>query len=135
MSFADIKARARRAIHGRLGVSASLTDDDHPAGLIFAEDYTGPGLLVRYHNKLSREGDLDGDYGQIIDGIDRLVFHDENVAEVSAALVANGEAPLVLARDAQVRIEAYKGVTFSLDTQEPPDGPGETAWVVARVRG
>lgn len=53
-------------------------------------------MLVRYHNKLSREGDLDGEYGQIIDGIDRLVFHDENVAEVSAALVANGEEPLVL---------------------------------------
>lgn len=135
MSLADIKARARRAIHGRLGVSASLVDDDHPDGLIFGEDYTGPGLLVRYHNKLSREGDLDGEYGQIIDGIDRLVFHDENVAEVSAALVANGEAPLVLLRAAQVRIEAYKGVTFSLDTQEPPDGPGETAWVVARIRG
>lgn len=135
MSLADIKARARRAIHGRLGVAATLVDDDHPTGLIFGEGYTGPGLLVRYHNKLSREGDLDGDYGQIIDGIDRLVFHDENVAEVSAALVANGEAPLVLSRAAEVRIEEYKGVTFSLDTQEPPDGPGETAWVVARIRG
>ncbi|MEN6332975.1 MAG: hypothetical protein ABFE01_01875 [Phycisphaerales bacterium] len=135
MSLADIKARARRAIHGRLGVAATLVDEDHPDGLIFAEDYVGTGLLVRYHNKLSREGDLDGDYANIIDGIDRLIFLDENVAEVSDALVANGEAPLVLSRGALVRIEEYKGLVFSLDSQEPPDGPSETAWVVARSRG
>ena len=135
MSLADIKARARRAIHGRLGVAATLVDEDHPDGLIFAEDYVGTGLLVRYHNKLSREGDLDGDYANIIDGIDRLIFLDENVAEVSDALVANGEATLVLSRGALVRIEEYKGLVFSLDSQEPPDGPSETAWVVARSRG
>lgn len=135
MSLADIKAKARRAIHGRLAVSASLIDDAHPTGLIFADDYTGPGLTVRYHNKLDRNGGLTDDYAEIIDGIDRLVFHDENVAEVSAALVANGEAPLAVSRAAEITIEDYKGLTFVLDTQQPPDGPGETVWVVARKRG
>lgn len=135
MSLADIKARARRAIHGKLGVAASLVDDDHPDGLLFGEEYTGTGLLVRYHNKLQRNGDLDGDYATIIDGIDKLVFLDENVAEVSAALVANGEAPLVLGNGAEVKIAEYKGLSFALDTQEPPDGPLETVWVVARLRG
>lgn len=135
MSLADIKLQARRAIHGSLAVPAIYTDDDHPDGLIFAEDYTGSGLTVRYHNKLDRSGDLNGDYSEIIDGIDKLVFSDENVAEVSAALVDNGEAPLVLSRGASVRIEAYKGLTFTLDSQEPPDGPLETRWVVARIRG
>lgn len=134
MSLADIKANARRAIHGRLAVSASYVDEDHPDGLIFAEDFTG-GLTVRYHNKLDRSGDLDGDYASVIDGIDRLVFLDENVAEVSAALVANGQPALVLSRGAEVTISEYKGLTFSLDTQEPPDGPLETSWVVARIRG
>lgn len=134
MSLADIKAKARRAIHGRLAVSATLVDDDHPDGLIFADDYTGAGLTVRYHNKLDRTGALTDDYAEIIDGIDRLVFHDENVAEVSAALVDNGEAPLALSRGAQVTIEGYKGLTFALDSQQPPDGPGETVWVVARKR-
>lgn len=135
MSLADIKAKARRAIHGRLAVPATLVDEDHPEGLIFAADYDGPGLTVRYHNKIDRTGDLNGDYAEIIDGIDKLVFLDEAVAEVSAALVANGQPPLVLSRGAEVTIEGYKGLTFTLDTQEPPDGPSETLWVVARVRG
>lgn len=135
MSLADIKNRGRRAIHGKLAVSARLVDEDHPDGLIFADDYTGIGLTVRYHNKLQRAGDLNGDYAEIIDGIDRLIFLDDNVAEVSAALVANGEAPLVLSRGAEITIPAYKGLRFTLDSQEPPDGPAETCWVVARVRG
>lgn len=135
MSLADIKAKARRAIHGKLAVAATLIDEDHPTGLIFADDYTGPGLAVRYHNKIDRNGDLDGDYAEIIDGIDRLVFNDENLAAVSAALEDNGEAPLVLARAAVVTIPEYKGLRFTLDSQEPPDGPLEVIWVVARSRG
>lgn len=134
MSLADIKDKARRAIHGRLAVAAQLTDDDHPDGLIFAEDYAGTGLTVRYHNKIDRSGNLDGDYAEIIEGIDKLVFLDANVAEVSAALVANGQAPLALSRGAEITIPQYKGLTFQLDTQEPPDGPSETVWVVARIR-
>ena len=101
---------------------ALLVDEDHPNGLVFADDYTGGGLLVRYHNKIDRSGDLDGDYSEIIDGIDRLIFLDSNVADVSAALVENGEAALVLSRGAQITIPAYKGLTFSLDTKQPPDG-------------
>lgn len=134
MSLADIKKQARRALHGRLAVSATLVDDDHPDGLIFDDEYTGARLTVRYQNKIDRSGDLDGDYADIIDGIDRLIFLDENVAEVSVALVANGEPPLVLSRGAQVTIPEYKGLIFTLDSQEPPDGPSETIWVVARVR-
>lgn len=134
MSLADIKANARRAIHGKLAVSASYVDEDHPDGLIFAEDYVGTGLTVRYHNKIDRSGDLDGDYAEIIDGIDRLVFLDENVAEVSAALELNGELPLVLSRTGVVTIAEYKGLRFALDNQEPPDGPLETIWGVARLR-
>ena len=70
----------------------------------------------------------------MIDGIDRLVFNDENVAEVSAALVENGEAALVLSRNAEVTIPAYKGLKFILDSREPADGPLETIWIVARAR-
>ena len=135
MSLADIKARTRRAIHGRLAVSATLVDETHPNGLIFADEYEGGGLTVRYHNKIDRTGDLGGDYAEIIDGIDRLIFLDDNVAEVSAALVENGEPPLVIARNAEITIPEYKGLTFVLDTKSPPDGPSETVWVVARKRG
>ena len=135
MSLADIKARTRRIIHGRSAVSASLVDEAHPDGLIFADGYEGPGLTVRYHNKIDRTGDLTNDYAEIVDGIDRLIFLDENVAEVSAALVANGQAPLQIARNAVVTIPEYKNLSFVLDTKSPPDGPSETVWVVARKRG
>lgn len=135
MSLVDIKERTRRAIHGKLAVPATLVDDDHPDGLLLGEDYAGSGLTVRYHNRIAKTGDLDGDYASVIDGIDKLVFLDENVAEVSAALLDNGQPPLVLSRGATVTIEGYKGLTFQLDSQEPPDGPLETVWVVARMRG
>lgn len=134
MSLIEIKEAARRVIHARAAVPCEYVDDDHPDGLVFAEDYTGDGLLVRYHTKMNVTGDIDGAYADRIDGIDRLVFLTENVAEVSAALEDNSEAPLVLSRNARVTIEGYQGLIFSLDSLEPPDGPLETAWVVARLR-
>lgn len=132
-SLADIKAQGRQRIHDRAAVSCLLVDDDHPLGLIFADD-DETQLTVRYLTKLDTTGGLDSDYGQVIDGIDRLIFNDSNVAEVSAALVDNGEAPLVLSRAAKVTIPEYKGLAFTLDSQEPPDGPSEIAWTVARTR-
>lgn len=135
MSLIDIKARARRAIHRKLAVPVtSFKDEEHPDGLAFGDLVSPPTLTVRYHNKLARDGNLDGDYAEIIDGIDRLIFLDENIAAVSAALVEAGEAPLVLSRGAEVLIQPYQGLRFTLDTQEPPDGPLEIAWVVARSR-
>lgn len=115
-------------------MSCDLVDSDHPDGLTFASDYEGETLTVRYHTKLDQTGDLDGNYGEILDGIDRLVFHDDNLAEVSQALQSNGEAPLTLARGAKITIPGYKDLKFKLDTQEPPDGPGETVWAVARTK-
>jgi len=130
----QIKAQARQKLHGLAAVSCDLIDVDHPDGLVFAAEYTGETLTVRYHTKLDQTGDLDGNYGEVLDGIDRLVFHDDNLAAVSQALVDNGEAPLVIARGAKITIPSYKNLAFKLDTLEPPDGPGETIWVVARTR-
>ena len=135
MALIVIKARARRAIHGKLAVPVtSFKDEEHPDGLAFGDLLTPPVLTVRYHNKMARGGDLNGEYAEIIDGIDRLIFLDENVALVSAALVEAGEPPIVLSRGAEVLIQPYQGLRFTLDTQEPPDGPSEIAWVVARSR-
>jgi hypothetical protein len=134
-SLLDIKLKGRRAIHSRASFDVTYIDDDHPDGLAFAVDYAGQGLRARYHTKLARNGDLDGTYAEVIEGIERLVFSDENVAEVSAALVANGEPPLVLNRTGRVTIDAVKGAVFSLDSEEPADGPIETIWTVARVEG
>lgn len=135
MSLIDIKTRARRAIHGKLAVPVtSFIDEEHPEGLTFGDLLIPPTLTVRYHNKMARGGNLDGDYAEVIDGIDRLILLDENVAEVSAALVEAGQPALVLSRGAEIVIQPYQGLRFVLDTQEPPDGPSEVAWVVARSR-
>lgn len=131
-SVADLKNRTRRFIHGRAAVPCLLRDPTHPEGLALPEG--APVLTVRYHTKIDTTGGLDDTYGEVIDGIDRLVFLDDNVAAVSDALVAAGEAPLILQRGATVTIPAYKGLRFTLDNQEPPDGPAETAWAVARSR-
>lgn len=132
MSLVDIKAAARRAIHQSLGVPATLVDADHPNGLVFAAGYGGPFLTVRYWNKQVKTGALNADYAQVIEGINQLCFLDDNIAAVSTALVANGQPPLVLERNALVTIPGYSMV-FSLDTDEPTDGPAETVWTVARM--
>lgn len=135
MSLIDIKTRARRAIHGRLAVPVtSYVDEEHPDGLTFGDLLTPPTLTVRYHNKMSRGGNLDGDYAEVIDGIDKLIFLDQNVSEVSAALVEAGQPALVPSRGAEIVIQPYQGLKFILDSQEPPDGPSEVMWVVARSR-
>lgn len=127
----EIKARTRRAIHGRLAVSALY----YPGGSL--DDPADPaveGITVRWHNKIDTTGDLDGSYGSVIEGIDRLIFSQTNLDEVNAERIENDLDPISLARGALVEITGYQDAYFSLDSQEPADGPEEIAWVVARQR-
>lgn len=128
VDLVEIKSRARRAIHGKLAVPAMLIDEDNPLGV---------AITVRWHNKIAEVGDLDGEYSSVIEGIDRLIFSDSEIAAINEARAAQDPplAPLVLSRNAEVSIPGYKGATFDLDSQEPADGPEETVWVVARRRG
>lgn len=131
--LAEIKARTRRAIHGRLAVPALY----YPNGSL--DDPADPpveGITVRWHNKIDTTGDLDGSYGSVIEGIDRLIFLRSNIADVNAARVlADPDAELIsLRRGALVEIAGYQDALFHLDSEEPADGPEEIAWVVARQR-
>lgn len=128
--LAEIKARARRAIHGKLAVPALY----YPTGDL--TEAPVEGVTVRWHNKIDTTGDLDGQYGSVIEGIDRLIFSITNVAEVNEdrAIQDPPLAPISLRRGALVEITGYQGALFSLDSQEPSDGPEEIAWVVARQR-
>ncbi len=129
----EIKTRTRRAIHGRLAVPAlyypngSIDDPDDPAVT---------GITVRWHNKIDTTGDLDGSYGSVIEGIDRLIFSLSEIAELNEArgLEDPPLPPITLARGAMVEIEGYQDALFNLDSLEPADGPEEQAWVVARQR-
>lgn len=123
--LAEIKLRMRRAIHGRLAVPALFS-----FGLI--QDVP---ITVRWGNRIDTTGGLDNSYGEIIDGIDRLIFLDSDIAAVNAARAIDALPPVVLQRTAQITIPQYKNARFGLDQLSPSDGPEETVWVVTRLRG
>lgn len=95
--------------------------------------FTGPlavdsvPVMVRWHNKIDSAGDLDGQYGTVIDGVDRLIFLEDDLTD---RLV-----PVQLARNGEVVIPEQDNATFSLDQLDPGDGLGEIIWTVARLKG
>jgi hypothetical protein len=114
---AELKAECRQVLHENLAVSAFYSDGETP-------EPAEPNCTVRWHNKLARNGALDGNYaGEIIEGIDRLVFQD-------AELNSNN---LTLRQGGRVRIPDLVA-TFELDVREPGDGPLNVYWTVARMR-
>lgn len=111
LGVADLKLQSRRALHERLAVSARL-----PAYPEATE------ITVRWHNKLARAGAQEGGFGvEIIEGIDRLVFSDEQLA---AAGIELGHGTLV-------EVPSL-GATFTIDADEPTDGPHNVYWSVIR---
>ncbi|WP_288959822.1 hypothetical protein [uncultured Sulfitobacter sp.] len=99
-----------------------------PAFLVAPDDTTYPtaaqiaeGLefTVRWHNRMTVRGELDQDYAGIIEGIDRLIFLDSQLA----ALEVTPD------RGWTVRIPGYEKA-YTLDYKEAKDGPAETKWTV-----
>lgn len=111
--LAVLKAQARQSVHDTLAVSAVYQDDD-----------TQPtGITVRWHNKLARAGALDGGFDvEVIEGINRLVFNEPEITSKG----------ITLRHDGRVTIPQYN-LTFSLDSQEPGDGPTNIYWTVAQI--
>lgn len=119
--IAEIKAASRSAIHDHAAVDA-----------VYQDKYTDPAnITVRWHTKLQRSGALEGGYDvEIIEGINRLVFNETNLAEATS--VADGSPqPVTLRKRGSVTIPEW-GVTFSLDTLEDPDGPLSIYWSVVK---
>lgn len=119
--FAQAKAESRQIVHDALAVTAVYHDVTTP---------TTP-ITVRWHTKLARAGSLDGGFNaEIIEGIHRLVF---NGPELLAARDGDG---LDLKPQGIVTIAFPGGPTtqFSLESQEPPDGPVNVYWTVGQVQ-
>jgi len=113
---AEIKLSSRRRLHRAAAVSAVYTSPDGEA----VEDR----ITVRWHNKLARLGELEGGFDvQIIEGVNRLVFSDEQLAEYGLELEERG----------RVSIPSLGGAVFSLQDLEPTDGPHNVYWQVVRV--
>lgn len=124
MSLADIKRQARTDLHARMAVPASYSLDGTTVPSP-AQISAGLVLTVRWHNKLARNGALDGDFqGEIIEGIDRLVFNQDQLDALGLTLVRGGV----------VSIPDYDQY-WTLDSQEPSDGPLNRYWVIAAADG
>lgn len=113
----------RQVVHATLAVAAFYDDDTliEPVA-----------ITVRWHNKLSRAGALEGGYGvEIIEGIDRLVFNEPELT--------SKEPPLTLIEGGTVAIPSLAAlagspVSFTLEAEEPGDGPINIYWTVSRDR-
>lgn len=114
-NLAEIKARARKAVHTAFSVSAS-----HKA---YGAD-TPTAVTVRWHNKLVLQGNGTSDgYASTIEGIDRLVFDIDELAEKGITLERG---------DTITMGPLYQNVVLVLEEKEPVTGPVEQKWWVAR---
>ena len=104
MSFADLKAQARQAVHDTLAVPAF---------------YEGVPITVRHHTRSLVHGDIGGEYASIQEGINRLVFDRNALADAGVTLVRGGV----------VTIPVY-GLALELDQPEAEDGPVTAHWQV-----
>lgn len=119
--MAQAKAQNRQVVHSTLAVPAFYQDDDLPEPV---------AITVRWHNKLSRAGALEGGYdAEIIEGIDRLVFNQPELTSRELTPVERGrvEVPSLSAL-------AGFSVVFTLEAEEPGDGPVNVYWSVSRER-
>lgn len=113
-NFAKYKRQARQTLHGVMAVPAFYQDCDTAAT-------DEPNVTVRWHNKLVTNGaSQDGFDAQIIEGVNRLVFQEAEIAL----------AGITLRRGGTVLIPDYDNAMFKLDTQAPQDGPENIYWNV-----
>lgn len=114
--FGLAKKSLRRAVHDTLSVAAIRKSKSTGEMVV---------LRVRFHEKLVRTGEADaftGAISEVIQGVDRLVFDNDD-------LVARS---IILQRGDEVEIPSYE-MTFTLDVESPDDGAVTKTWLVTRA--
>lgn len=115
-SLAQIKAKARKAVHAAFSYSATYKDGTLDAAV---------PVRVRWHNRLVMLGDYDqSGYANVIDGIERVIFDRSELATLGIEPVRGG---VVTITD-----EGMNNTRLVLDTCEKHVGPLEEKWMVAR---
>lgn len=114
--LAEIKAKARKAVHAAFSYSASYFDDTLNAAV---------HVDVRWHNRIVMQGDYDqSGYAQIIDGIERIIFDRDQLGTLGIAPRRGGKVTIT---------EPQMPVTvLILDVREKHVGPLEEKWIVVR---
>ena len=112
----EAKIKARRRVCEPAAAPALYYEDDT------LEDPVA--ITVRWHNKIIPAETINGE-SEIISGIERLIFNEEELALL--------DPPLVPVRGAVVVIPKYDNMQFELGFEEPNDGPITTAWSVTAI--
>lgn len=116
-TLTELRAKARRAIHGAFSVEGSYLDPFTPEPL---------PITVRWHHRIDRFGDLNSaGYAEQIDGIERAIFNVEQLQEAGITLRRGGVITL--------SYPGWDGIQLRLDTREPRDGPIEEIWGVGAI--
>ena len=114
-TMAEIKARARKAVHAAFSVSAEHRSYGSATPTV---------VQVRWHNKLVLQGNGTSEgYADVIEGIDRMVFDIDELATKGIALERG---------DTVTMGPEYHGAVLVLEEMEPMTGPVEQKWWVAR---
>ena len=117
-NFASHKAAIRRTLQDTFGVEAFYTD----ASISIPVEFR-----CRWHSKDSKPfgGLYDGDgYGQVIEGVDRIVFIPVDVDGADFVPLKHGTVTLPT---------VLPGVTLNLELREPTNGVLEQSWQVTRA--
>lgn len=115
-NLAATVAKARRALHNTLRVEALYTAT---AGA------TPVTLHVRWHNRQLITGNIvEIGYSDVVEGVNRVIFDVEELAEQSVVPQRGGEVAIT---------NVYgDGIVLILDHLEPKTGPINQAWGVVQ---
>lgn len=122
MGLSGIKAQARQALHSAMAEPASYTA---PGGTTYptAEQVNdGLALTVRWHNKMRISGERDSTDAAILEGVNRLIFNNDELAALGITLERRG----------LVAIPGYSK-SFRLEYHEDSDGPLNDYWTVVEL--
>lgn len=114
-SLAEIKARARRAVHTALSVAATYYAPDAQVGVT---------VTLRPHNRQTLSGSMGSDgYAEMIECMERCVFSNEDLQDRGVSLTRGGRI---------VMPEIYGSQVFVLNVLVPSSGPINVIWEVTR---
>jgi hypothetical protein len=117
-SMADAKRIGRRAVNDLAAVPIRFFVYDKIAKT-YGDAIEGPTLKARYHSVIKREGLIEGEGGERMFEIDRVVYDRDAFTELAIE-------PKRLDRIEFIDYE----VSVLLDVKKPHDGPVEETWLV-----
>ena len=118
LDFAALKAQVRQTVQDTMSTEAEYTSRD---GAVTAT------LRIRWHNKISRVGDLlDTGYAEVIEGINRVIFNIPELTEKNVKPERGGQLLLTSPH--------FMGAVLILNAMEPTVGPIEEVWSVGHDR-